>query len=108
FVTKKVADQWTVQFDLSYTFVGSPPHTNLRNVFDWSVGLSYDATPSLKLSGYVDGATAVSSTQRNPLDLRFRAEYKLTKHVQLTAESSVGLSQGSPDFTVITGVELRF
>ena len=108
YITKKLAEQWTAHLDPSYTFVGSPPRTHLRNVFDWSVGLSYDATPSLKLSGYVDGATAVSSTQQSPLDLRFRGEYKLTKHVQLTAESSVGLSHGSPDFTVLTGVELRF
>src|SRR5215831_7970997 len=85
YITKKLAEQWTTHVDLSYT-----------------------ATPSLKLSGYVDGATAVSSTQQSPLDLRFRGEYKLTKHVQLTAESSVGLSHGSPDFTVLTGVELRF
>jgi hypothetical protein len=108
YVTKKVAAQWTAHVDLSYTFVGSPPHTDLRNVFDWSVGLSYDPTPSIKLSGYVDGATPVSRTQQSPLDLRFRGEYQLTTHVHLTAESSVGLSHGSPDFTVLTGVELRF
>lgn len=39
YVTKKVGGQWTTHVDLSYTFVGSPPHTDLRNVFDWSVGL---------------------------------------------------------------------
>ena len=108
YITKKVAEQWTAHVDLSYTFIGSPPHTNLRNVFDWTVGVSYDATPSLKLSGYVDGATAVTSTQQNPLDLRFRGEYTLTTHVHLIAESSVGLSHGSSDFTVLAGVELRF
>src|SRR5262249_53052078 len=108
YITKKFAAQWTAHVDVSYTFVGSPPTANLRNVFDWSVGVSYDVTPSLKLSGYVDGATAVSSTQQSPLALRFRGEYKLTKQVQLTAETSVGLSHGSPDFTVLTGVELRF
>src|SRR5262245_26407665 len=75
YITKKVGEQWTTHVDLSYTFVGSPPHSDLRNVFDWSVGLSFDATPSLKLSGYVDGATAVSRTQESPLDLRFRGEY---------------------------------
>src|SRR5262245_12093062 len=96
YITKKVVEQWTAHVDLSYTFIGSPPHTNLRNVFDWSVGVSYDATPSLKLSGYIDGATAVTSTQQNPLDLRFRGEYTLTTHVHLIAESSVGLSHGSP------------
>jgi outer membrane putative beta-barrel porin/alpha-amylase len=108
YVTKKVAQRWTTHVDLSYTFVGSPPHTALQNVFDWSVGLSYDATASLKLSGYIDGATAVSRTQQSPLDLRFRGEYQLTKHLQLTAESSVGLSHASPDFTFLAGIELRF
>jgi len=108
YVTKKVAPPLTTHVDLSYTFVGSPPQTVLQNVFDWSVGLSYDATASFRLSGYVEGATAASEKQSNPLDLRFVGEYKLTNHIQLTLGGSVGLSHGSPDFTVLTGVELRF
>jgi hypothetical protein len=107
-VTKKVVEVWTIHVDLGYTFVGSPPHTALQNFFDWSVGLSYDATPGFKLSAYIDGAMAASSTQQNPLALRFRSEYQLITHLQLTAESSVGLSQGSPDFSVLAGLELRF
>jgi len=108
YVSKKVGEQWTTHIDLSYTFIGSPAHTDLRNVFEWSVGLSYDVTPSLKLSGYIDGATAVSSSQQNPLDLRFVGEYKLTKNVQLTVGGSAGLSHGSPDFTALAGIELHF
>src|SRR5262245_57638833 len=38
YITKKLAEQWTAHLDPSYTFVGSPPRTHLRNVFDWSVG----------------------------------------------------------------------
>ena len=108
YVTKKIAERWTTHVDLSYTFIGSPPRTALQNVFDWSVGLSYDATPQFKLSGYIEGATAVSRNQQKPLDVRFLGEYGLTKHIQLTAGGSVGLSHGSPDFTALTGVELRF
>lgn len=108
FVTKKVAERWTTHVDLSYTFVGSPPRTSLRNFFEWSVGVSYDVTNSLKLSGYLDGATAVSRGQQDPLDLRLVGEYKLTKVIQLTAGASAGLSHASPDFAVLAGIELRF
>ena len=108
FVTKKIVESWTAHVDLSYTFVGSPPGTALQNFFEWSVGLSYDATSSFRLSGSVEGATAASKTQQNPLDLRFVGEYKLFNHLYLTAGGSVGLSHGSPDFTALTGIELRF
>ena len=108
YLMKKVGERWIIYVDLSYTFVGSSPRTSLRNTFDWSVGLSYDPTPSFRLSGYVDGATAVSRGEQNPLDLRFVGEYKLARHIQLTVGASVGLSQGSPDFTVLAGIEFRF
>jgi Putative MetA-pathway of phenol degradation len=108
YVSKRVGEQWTTHVDLSYTFIGSPAHTELRNVFEWSVGLSYDVTPSLKLSGYIDGATAVSRNQEDPLALRFVGEYKLTKNVQLTVGGSAGLSPGSADFTALAGIELHF
>lgn len=108
YITKKVAERWIAHVDVSYTFVGSPPRTSLQNTFGWSVGVSYDATRSFTLSGYIQGATAVSTREQNPLDLRFVAEYKLTKHIQLTAGAGVGLSHGSPDFTALAGLELRF
>jgi Putative MetA-pathway of phenol degradation len=108
YVTKKVGERWTTHVDVSYTFVGSPPRTSLRNFFEWSVGLSFDATSLFRLSGYVDGATAVSKGEQNPLDLRLVGEYKLTKHIQLTAGASAGLSHSSPDFSVLAGIELRY
>ena len=108
YVTKKVGERWTTHVDVSYTFVGSPPRTSLRNFFEWSVGLSFDATGVFRLSGYVDGATAVSKGEQNPLDLRLVGEYKLTKHIQLTAGASAGLSHSSPDFSVLAGIELRY
>src|SRR5262245_47789648 len=91
YITKKVRVGWQTHVDVAYTFVGSPPGTTLQNFFDWSVGLSYDATRSLKLSGYVEGATAVSRGAQNPLDLRFVSEYKMTKLIQLTVGASAGL-----------------
>ena len=108
YVTKKVGERWITHVDVSYTFVGSPPRTSLRNFFEWSVGLSFDATGLFRLSGYVDGATAVSKGEQNPLDLRLVGEYKLTKHIQLTAGASAGLSHSSPDFSVLAGIELRY
>jgi hypothetical protein len=58
--------------------------------------------------GYVEGATAVSKREQNPLDLRFVGEYKVTTHIQLTAGASVELSHSSPAFTALAGLDLRF
>ena len=100
--------QWTAHVDVSYTLVGSPPHTTLDNSFAWSVGMSDDVTPSLRLAAYLDGATAVSRHEQNPLDLRFQAEYQITGLVALTAGASAGLSHGSADFGFSAGIKLRF
>jgi hypothetical protein len=108
YITKKVVEHWTAHVDVAYTFVGSPPRTSLKNSFGWSVGASYDATRPFTLSGYVEGATAVSKREQNPLDLRFVGEYKVTTHIQLTAGASVELSHSSPAFTALAGLDLRF
>jgi hypothetical protein len=107
-LSKTFGKRWTASADLLYTFVGSPRHTTLDNFFGWTVGVSYDVTPSLRLATYLDGATAVSRHDPNPLDLRFQVEYNITGIVALTAGASAGLSHGSGDFGVSAGIKLRF
>ncbi len=107
-LSKVLGERWTAHLELSYTFVGSPPHVALENSFAWSVGISYDVTPSLRLATYLEGATAVSRREQNPLDLRFQAEYKVTRIIVLTAGASAGLSQGSADFGMLAGIKFQF
>lgn len=106
-LTKRLGERWTTSLDLSYAFIGSPPRTHLDNSFAWSVGVSYRVLSSLRLSTNLEGATAVARGEQDPLDLRFAADYKLTKIFEITAGGLVGLSDGSPDFGVLAGIRLR-
>ncbi len=107
-LSKTVIQGLVAYLDLAYTFVGSPPGTHFNNSFAWSVGAASLLTPSLTLFGFLDGATAISKGQENPLELRFGGEYKLTQVVRLTASASAGLSKGSADYGLSGGISFRF
>jgi hypothetical protein len=107
-LTKTFGERWTGEADMSYTFVGSPPHTSLQNSFGWSLGLSYAITGSLRLASFVEGATPYARRSEPPLDLRLQAETKLSKMVEWVAEATVGLSHNSPDFSVSTRIKISF
>lgn len=94
--------------DLGYTFVGSPPGADFDNSFSWSVGAAYLLAEPLTLFAFLEGATAISRGQDDPLDLRLGAEYKLTKVVRLTGSGTIGLSEGSADYGVSAGLAFRF
>jgi hypothetical protein len=65
-------------------------------------------TPSFTVFGFLDGATAISRGQDDPLELRFGAQYKLTKTVGLNGGVGFGLSDGSPDYSLSGGLSARF
>ena len=93
---------------VGYTFIGSPSGANLDNSFSWSIGAAYLVAQPVTLFGFLEGATAISPGQENPLELRFGAEYKLARAVKLTSSVNVGLSDGSPDFGFSAGLAFRF
>jgi hypothetical protein len=107
-LTKKLSERWTASLEVSYTFVGSPRHLRLDNSFGWTIGPTYGATPTLRLSAYVEGATAVVPGTQNPLDLRWAAEYDLTERVLVTSSVTKGFSDGSPAFGISAGLGFRF
>jgi hypothetical protein len=47
---------------------------------------------------FLDGTTAISSAQDDPLELRVGAEWRLTNVVKLTGAVTKGLSDGSADW----------
>lgn len=105
---EKKFDKWTTSLDASYTFVGSPSGASLDNSFGWSAGLAYDAVSWLRVSSTLEGATAVARHQPNPLEVRVVAEFTLGERVKLTAGALKGLSNGSPNFGAIAGLEVSF
>jgi hypothetical protein len=104
----KKLGKWTPSLDAYYVFVGSPPGITLHNSVGWSGRVAYDATPSLRVVGALEGATAVVRHEPNPLDVRITAELKASDRVKLKAGVLKGLSNGSPNFGVLAGLEVSF
>jgi Putative MetA-pathway of phenol degradation len=107
-LSKRFFDRLFGYVSLSYTFIGSPPGTDLRNTFGWSVGAAYAVLQPLTFFAFLDGATAISRGEADPLELRVGAEYKLIKALKLTGSVTRGLSNGSADWGVSAGLALRF
>jgi hypothetical protein len=93
---------------VSYTFIGDPPGSDLRNSFGWSVGAAYAIVRPFSVFAFLDGATSVAPGQDDPLEVRVGAELKLTRVLKLTGSVTRGLSNGSPDWGVSGGLALRF
>jgi predicted porin len=93
---------------LAYTFIGDPPGTDFRNTFGWSVGAAYSIAPPLALFAFVDGSTAISPDQSDPVELRVGAEYRFSKALKFTGAVSRGLTDGAADWTLAAGATVRF
>lgn len=106
--SKTFLERLAAYLSLGYTFVGSPPGTELDDSFSWSIGAAYSVAPPVAFFAFLDGATAIAPGQEDPLELRVGAEYKLNHAVKLTGSVGVGLSDGSPDFGVSVGLGIRF
>jgi hypothetical protein len=106
-LSKRLFDGFFGYGSLAYTFIGDPPGTNFRNSFGWSVGPGYSIGP-LSLFAFLEGATAISSEQKDPLEVRVGAEYRLLPTLKFNAAVTRGLSDGAADWGVSAGFTLRF
>ena len=107
-LSKRLIDRLYGYLSLSYTFIGDPPGTDFRNAFGWSVGAAYSVTPPLAVFAFLEGSTAISPGQSDPVELRVGAEYKLTKVLKLTGAVTRGLTDGAADWGLSAGLSLRF
>ena len=106
-LSKRLIDRLFGFVTLSYTFIGDPPGTDFRNSFGWSVGPAYSIGP-LSVFAFLDGSTAISPGQPDPLELRVGAEYRLIPALKFTGAVTRGLSNGAADWGVSAGFTLRF
>ena len=106
--SKQLLEKLFGYLTLSYTVVGSPPGTDLRNSFGWSVGAAYAVLQPLSVFGFLEGSTAIARGQADPVEVRVGAEFKLTKVLKLTGSVTRGLTDGAADWGVSAGLALRF
>src|SRR5262249_37708367 len=92
---------------VAYTFIGSPPGADFHNSFGWSVGAAYTLIPGLSFFAFLDGSTAISPGQADPLELRVGAEYRLFNALKLTGAVGRGLSDGAADWGLAASLTLR-
>ncbi len=107
-LSKRLVDSLFGYLSLSYTFIGEPPGTDLRDSFGWSLGAAYGVIPLVSVFAFLDGATAIAPGQEDPLELRVGTEFKLMNALKLTGAVTRGLSNGSADWGVSAGLALRF
>src|SRR5436309_2301810 len=101
-------DTTFIYVTLAYTFIGSPAGSTFDNSFGWSVGAAYLVAQPFSVFAFLDGSTAISSGQANPLEVRVGADYRLTQALKIFGSVSRGLSDGSADWGASAGLALRF
>ncbi|MGH7227946.1 MAG: hypothetical protein ACREIH_01920, partial [Nitrospiraceae bacterium] len=94
--------------DLGYTFIGDPPTVNLRNQWNYDLGLGYYFTRDLLGSLYYEEWRALVEGLSNPRDLLFAMNYKATSILRFNASLLIGLSDGAPDYGLTGGLSFRF
>jgi hypothetical protein len=107
-LSKRLVERLFGYLTLSYTFIGDPPGSDLRDSFGWSLGAAYAVLTPLSVFGFLEGATAIARGQEDPVDLLVGAEFKLTKVLKLTGSVTRGLTKGAADWGVSAGLALRF
>ncbi|WP_447972565.1 transporter [Nitrospira sp. Kam-Ns4a] len=107
-VSKTLPERWITFADVGYTFIGSPPGVELKNQWNYDLGLGYYFTPNLLGSVYYEYWSAVLAGLQDPQDIYFDLSYKLGQTVRLNAGFLVGLSAGAPDYGLTGGLAIRF
>jgi len=107
-LSKTLFPRFVSYLTLAYTFIGSPAGTTFDNSFGWSVGAAYLVAQPFSVFAFLDGSTAISPGQANPLEVRVGADYRVTQALKIFGSVSRGLSDGSADWGVSAGLALRF
>jgi hypothetical protein len=58
--------------------------------------------------GFLEGSTAISRGQADPVELRVGAEYRLATALKVTGSVTRGLTDGAADWGFSAGLALRF
>jgi hypothetical protein len=94
--------------DFSYTFIGDPPHQDLRNRPAASIGIGRQFTPEVAVVALLDWRRSIVAGHDDALELTGVLQYRLTRTLLLSPYVFVGLTDGSPDFGVGFEVSWKF
>jgi hypothetical protein len=107
-VSKPLGRSFITLADASYTFVGQPEGFDVRNTWEYSVGLGCYPVRSVLLSLAYEEWRPISEGVANGRDLLASATIKAGRSLRVFASAQFPLSDTAPDFTAGGGVGVRF
>jgi hypothetical protein len=105
---KTLSPKWSIFADGYYTFTGSPPGQDLKNIFSFDLGVSDRFTQSLTGSLFYYESTPLTSGTPDVKEVMANLEYKISDVTRLFGGVSAGLSTSSPDYGVTGGMSVKF
>jgi hypothetical protein len=107
-ISKPIGRSFITMADASYTFVGQPEGFEVRNTWEYSVGLGCYPVRSVLLSLAYEEWRPISEGVANGRDLLASATLKAGRSLRFFASAQLPLSDTAPDFTAGGGVGVRF
>src|SRR5437660_691223 len=99
-------EQW--QIGLSATYLSGDYGIDLKDQWNYDVGLGYSFTDALLGIVFYEERRALVSGQQNPRDLLFAVSYSPTSNVRFVPAVLAGLSDGSPDYGLTCSLMVQF
>ena len=106
--SKSLTDDLLAFVDTGYTIIGRAEGLNLRNQWNYDLGLGYYVTNALLVSVYYEEYRSIVSGLQNPRDLLVAMNLKSSDSLRFNASTQIGLSNGAPDYGITAGLSLRF
>jgi len=94
--------------DLSYTFIGEPPHQDFRNRPAASIGIGRQFTTQIAGTVMLDWRRSIVAKQDDALELTGIVQWRVARTLVVSPYVFVGLTDGSPDFGLGFEVSWKF
>ncbi|MEW6247377.1 MAG: transporter [Nitrospirota bacterium] len=107
-MSKEILPDWLVFADAGFTVIGQPEGVTLRNQWIYDLGLGYYVTDAFFVSVSYEEWRAIISGLPNPRDVLVGANYRVASAFRVNVSTTVGLSDGAPDYGLTGGVSIRF
>ncbi len=107
-MSKEILPDWLVFADAGFTVIGQPEGVTLRNQWNYDLGLGYYVTDAFFVSVSYEEWRAIIAGLPNPRDVLVGANYRVASAFRVNVSTTVGLSDGAPDYGLTGGVSIRF
>ncbi len=104
----KTVGRWFLAGGLDYNILGDPDDYDVDNYFSGYTSVGTEVTPNMDVSLDLTAAQAATDVSDDSLALGIGANYYLEQYGMVTASVATGLTDGSPDYSVLVGYSYSF